>query len=119
MKKIYVIKGEEVIREGTIGDCAYIVDSGTLEVSKACGNSSKVVGSLYEKDIFGELGLIDGLPRSTTVKALEDCTLSVIAKKNFNSLAKSNPKALAPIFKILATRLRSTLKVVEALQAQV
>jgi len=68
------------------------------------------LGRLKENDIFGELGLIDGLPRSATVTALEDCTIKVLTKDSFNSLAKNRPEVLMPIFKVLASRLRSTLK---------
>ena len=82
-----------------------------MEVSKTNDqNNKQVLGRLKENDIFGELGLIDGLPRSATVTALENCTVKVLTKEAFNSLTKNNPDALVPIFKVLAARLRSTLK---------
>ena len=111
MKTQYYKKGEEIIQEGKLSDCAYIIESGTVEVSKLHPNGDKqIIGVLKENDIFGELGLIDGLPRSATVTALENCTVKVLTKEAFNSLTKNNPDALMPIFKVLASRLRSTLK---------
>jgi len=111
MKRLYFKPNTDVIKEGDLGDCAYIVDAGSLEVSKINDqNNKQVLGRLKENDIFGELGLIDGLPRSATVTALEDCTIKVLTKDSFNSLAKNRPEALMPIFKVLASRLRSTLK---------
>ena len=111
MKRLYFKTGSEVISEGEFGDCAYIVETGRLEVSKMNEqNNAQILGELKENDIFGELGLIDGLPRSATVTALEDCTIKVLTKESFNTLASTNPKALMPIFKVLASRLRSTLK---------
>ena len=113
MKRLYFKPSSEVISEGALGDCAYIVETGRLEVTKINDqNKKQILGQLKENDIFGELGLIDGLPRSATVTALEDCTIKVLTKESFNSLTITNPKALMPIFKVLASRLRSTLKLV-------
>ena len=111
MKRLYFKVGTEILTEGDFGDCAYIVETGRLEVSKTNKqNNKQVLGQLKENDIFGELGLIDGLPRSATVTTLENCTIKVLTRDSFNSLAKNKPEALMPIFKVLASRLRSTLK---------
>ena len=117
MKTKYFKKGEEIIKEGMLSDCAYIIDAGQVEVSKLRPNGDKqIIGVLNENDIFGEMGLIDGFPRSATVVALEDCTISIMTQEAFNSLAQHNPEALMPILKVLAKRLRSTLTLVEGLQ---
>lgn len=119
MKKIFVKKGKDIIEEGTVSDCAYIIESGKVQVSKTRGDGTKtVLGTLHEKDIFGELGLIDGLPRSATVTALEDCTVSVLTQDAFTSLAKRNPQTIMPILKILASRLRATLKTIEEIESR-
>jgi len=117
MKTKYFKKGEEIIKEGMLSDCAYIIDAGQVEVSKLRPNGEKqIIGVLNENDIFGEMGLIDGFPRSATVVALEDCTISIMTQEAFNSLAQHNPEALMPILKVLAKRLRATLTLVEGLQ---
>ena len=119
MNKKYFKKGEEIIKEGMLSDCAYIIDTGKVEVSKILQNGEKqIISLLNENDIFGEMGLIDGFPRSATVVALEDCTISIMTQAAFNSLAEHNPQALMPILKVLAKRLRSTLKMVENLQKE-
>jgi len=100
-----------------LSDCAYIIDAGKVEVSKIRPNGEKqIIDVLNENDIFGEMGLIDGFPRSATVIALEDCTISIMTQEAFNSLAQHNPQALMPILKVLAKRLRATLTLVEDLQ---
>ena len=110
-------KGEDIIEEGTLGDCAYIIEQGSVEVSKLTPHGEKqVLGVLEKSEIFGEMGLIDGLPRCATVTALENCVMSVCSRETFNSLADHNPEALLPIFKVLVRRLRSTLSLVGALQ---
>ena len=117
MDTITFKKGEDVIEEGTLGDCAYIVEQGSVEVSKVTPHGEKqVLGVLEKSEIFGEMGLIDGLPRCATVTALENCVMSVCSRETFNSLADHNPESLLPIFKVLVRRLRSTLSLVGALQ---
>ena len=110
-------KGEIIIREGERSDCAYVLESGMAEVSKSLPNGEQqFVGILFPDDIFGELGLIDGLPRSATVKALEYCRLRKLTQDTFGSLARNNPQALMPILKILVNRLRCTLRLLDKLE---
>jgi CRP/FNR family transcriptional regulator, cyclic AMP receptor protein len=112
-------KDEIIIEEGSLSSDAYIIESGSVEVSKRLpGGKIQVITKLDKNDIFGEMGLIDQLPRSATVRALEDCSISIMTPDTFNSLAKRNPKALMPILKILAKRLRNTLKVIEEVDEQ-
>ena len=117
MKTVYFKKGEEIIKEGNLSDCAYIIGDGRVEVSKKLPNGEKqIIGVLDKNEIFGEMGLIDGFPRSATVVALEDCSISIITQESVNNLAQHKPEALMPILKVLAKRLRSTLSLVEDLQ---
>ena len=117
MDTINFKKGEDIIEEGALGDCAYIIEDGSVEVSKLSPSGEKqVLGILEKSEIFGEMGLIDGLPRSATVTALEDCVLCLFTKETFNNLAHHNPESLIPIFKVLVRRLRSTLTLVGTTQ---
>ena len=119
MKKQYFKKGTKIIEEGTLSDCAYIIESGRVQVSKTLSSGEEqAIGILEENDIFGEMSLIDSLPRSATVLALEDCTISVMTPEIFNSLARHNPEALMPILKILASRLRNVLNILERAEGQ-
>ena len=119
MKKKYFKKGAKIIEEGALSDCAYIIESGRVQVSKTMSNGEEqVIGILEENDIFGEMSLIDSLPRSATVLALEDCTISVMTPEIFNSLSKHSPEALMPILKILASRLRKVLNILERAEGQ-
>ena len=91
-------KGEDIIEEGKLGDCAYILEKGSVEVSKLSPRGVKqILGVLAKSEIFGEMGLIDGLPRSATVTALEDCVVCIFTKETFNNLADHNPATLIPI----------------------
>lgn len=117
MKTLYYKKGDEIIKEGAVSDCAYVIEVGQAEVYKEKPDGDRqVIEVLQKNDIFGEVGLIDGLPRSASVSALEDCSVSVMTREAFNSLARHNAQALMPVLKVLAKRLRSALQLIEGLQ---
>lgn len=119
MKTQFYKKGDAIIQEGMASDCAFIIESGSVEVSKSDPDGKrKIMATLKENDIFGEMGLIDGLPRSCSVIAMEPCSITKLTKEAFDSLADHNPQALMPILQILVKRLRTTLKLVEDLEAK-
>lgn len=99
-----------VFKEGSCSDSVYIVEDGEVEISHLKNDgSAHVIGILKTNDIFGEMGLIDDLPRSATAKALTDCKISIIHKGKFDALMKQQPELLKPILMILSQRLRETL----------
>ena len=117
MKKLFYKKAAHIIQEGTLSDCAYIIESGSVKVSKTMVNGEEqIIGILEQNDIFGEMGMIDSLPRSANVVAIEDCTVTVMTQDIFNSLSKHNPTALIPVLKVLAKRLRKALEIIEGFE---
>ena len=103
----FVKPGEVIFTEGSTSDGAYIIVSGSVEISKQdYEGRKKVVATLRKHEIFGEMGLIDGLPRSATVTALENCQIASLDKDNFENIVKHNPQALVPLLKVLTARLR-------------
>lgn len=112
MKKIQHAfkKGEIIFEEGSISDSVYIIEEGEVEISHLKNDgTAHLLGILKSNDIFGEMGLIDDMPRSATAKALTDCTISIINKTKFDTLIKEQPELLKPILMILSQRLRETL----------
>jgi CRP/FNR family cyclic AMP-dependent transcriptional regulator len=102
-------KGETIFLQGSSSDCAFIVGSGAVEIIQETKEGEKFIGKLKENEIFGEMGLIDGQPRSATARALEDSLMYIIHRNNFDTLVQKNPKALLPILKVLTSRLRETM----------
>jgi CRP/FNR family cyclic AMP-dependent transcriptional regulator len=64
--------------------------------------------------IVGELSTIDGLPRSATVVAVRDATLSWLSRAEFEAFAEEYPEVYKSLVKLLAHRLRCTDTVVAA-----
>ena len=109
VKRFYE-KGETIFLQSSPSNCAYIIESGTVEISDLNDGNKVVIGYLKENDIFGEMGLIDNSPRSATAIAYENSVVHVLDKASFDALSKNNPEALMPIMKVLTFRLRETLK---------
>ena len=108
----YVRKGQVIFNEGSRSDYAFIIEDGQVEVSRRRKDGNvEVVDILGRNEIFGELGMIDGGPRSATVTALENGKVTLISRKDLNSMSRKDPKAWFPIVKAMSARLRrSTTK---------
>jgi hypothetical protein len=70
-----VRQGTVVVREGDPTDDFFVIASGTLEVISPgeAGGGTRVVNTLTKGDYFGEIGLLERMPRTATVKAATDC----------------------------------------------
>ena len=102
-------KGEIIFNEGSVSDCAYVIAMGSIEIYTTTPQGEKVLGTLGANEIFGEMGLIDGLPRSASARACETSVVFILTYQTFEKLVHKKPKALLPILKILSHRLRETM----------
>jgi len=106
MEKIFQL-GEVIIEENSFGHSAYVIKSGKVEISKKNKKGEKIIlAILGERQIFGEMGLIEDKPRSATVMALEEVKVEEIDRDLFNELLKKEPVLLLPILRSLFERLR-------------
>ena len=108
----YMKKGQIILKEGNRSDFAFIIVDGQVEVSrKRKDGNVEVIDILGQNDIFGEMGMIDGSPRSATVTALENSKVTMISREDLNIMTRKDPKAWFPIVKTMSARLRrSTTK---------
>ena len=108
MIKFY--KANDVIIEAEAKDReAYIIESGECAVYK---NDIQLC-ILQKNSIFGEIGWLQHLPRTATVKANTDCKVYVLSEEDAQLLIKHNPKALMPVLKIVCTRMADILDIIE------
>lgn len=99
--------GELLVREGEPAVAFFILDSGQAEVVKGLGQEGeRVVAHLAEGDFFGEMSLLDGFPRSASVRAVTECECIVLARWDFLALLRGNPEVALPILPVLCRRLR-------------
>jgi CRP/FNR family transcriptional regulator, cyclic AMP receptor protein len=88
-------KGKTIVRQGTHGTSAFLIKKGKVEVfvTDDAGNK-KVLASLKENDLFGEMAMISNDARTASVIALEDCELAILTRDKYLLLPDDNPAAL-------------------------
>lgn len=83
--------GELIFSEGEIGKALYIILDGSVSVTKKCGETDAVLAELQAGSYFGELALIDQMPRFASASAVGKTTLLIMYKSYFDNLIKGNP----------------------------
>jgi CRP/FNR family transcriptional regulator, cyclic AMP receptor protein len=89
-------------REGMDGGLLFVILDGEAEVVR----DGKVLGTLRQGDVVGELSLIDGHPRSASVRAVTDVHVLEIPADEFRNLVKSSAKLSINLLQALARRIR-------------
>ena len=103
MKEMQYEQGTEIFKEGETGDCMYIIQQGNIKIHK--GNTTLAI--LKEKEVFGELSLLDADTRSASATTDTDCTLYKIDQEPFYELLDERPEVARGFIKILCQRLRA------------
>ncbi len=105
--------GQQIFAEGTVGDKFYIVIKGTVRVGKQIpGIGEEALAVMKMGDYFGEMALMNNLPRSASAHAQEEVDVLTINKADFNKLLFTNRdiayKLLWVFCRTLSSRLRET-----------
>lgn len=111
-KKTYA-EGEALFEEGDIGRALFIVEEGAVELVKRTPDGrTQLLATARDGDFFGEMALIEELPRSASAIAAIDTTVYLLYRTRLFGLVKSRPRVgviiLNQLVKLLSARLRST-----------
>jgi CRP-like cAMP-binding protein len=100
-------RGQLIFQEGEDGNALFVVLKGRVKVCLYDEEGREYVLDVIGKDgFFGELALIDELPRSANAIAMEASDLLVMRRADFTKLLMENPSISIHILKVLAGRLR-------------
>jgi CRP-like cAMP-binding protein len=106
---VSVAEGRVVFSEGDQGSEMYVIIDGEIEIVKRTSlETSKTLTTLKKGDIFGEMALIDELPRSATAIAKKPGKLLVMDEALFYSLARNNADFAFKMIKVLSERIRKS-----------
>jgi CRP/FNR family cyclic AMP-dependent transcriptional regulator len=84
--------GELVVREGDVGSKMFLIRTGAVRVVKNLGTSDEVLlARLGAKDFFGEMCILETLPRAASVQAMEQTELVVLPSSAFYHLYQARP----------------------------
>jgi CRP-like cAMP-binding protein/outer membrane biosynthesis protein TonB len=100
---------ETVIKQGEPGDEMYFIESGRARVVREISATrALVLAELGAGDLFGEMALLTGAPRSATVTALSELNLWVLDQVDFDELVTVYPNLALAVSRLLSERLRET-----------
>ena len=108
MQTVRFRAGETILAQGELGDTAFVIVSGSVEVSVGEGAKAKSLGTLATGDVFGEMSLIEPGPRSATVKAVADVECVVTSYDDFVASTEVEPERVMQLMRTLVRRLRQT-----------
>jgi len=109
-------RGEFVVRAGEDTDALYILISGRAKVTNSDEEGREIIlAVLGPGESFGEMGLIDGSPRSANVVAQEASELVVVSKQDFQRCMQDNFQVALKLMQVLVRRLREADRKIESL----
>ena len=114
--------GDVIFNEGDPGDAWYVLYKGAVDVLKQGATGEKKIAGLGPESCFGEISILDGSPRSATIRAAKDCVVFRVARDEFGRLVEQGHlvayKLLHEMAILLAKRQRiTTLRLSELLSA--
>ena len=100
-------RGELICRLGDHGDAMMAVITGTVRISLPNSSGKEIIlADLRAGELFGEIALLDGKPRSANATALTNCELMVLARRDVLPFLEHNPAACMQLMEILCARIR-------------
>jgi len=109
-------KGQTIIKEGEKGDVIYLIERGQVKVTRqSLDGREKILAILSDGSFFGELSVLDAMPRSATVEAMGNVELLTLHKDDFLSLLERIPAIAVKIIQVLSRRLRAADSQIEDL----
>ena len=98
--------GEVVVRQGEVGNCMYVIQSGTAEVVEETNGQTVTLALLGENDFFGEMAIFEDQVRSATVRALGPVRVLTVDKKVLLRRIQQDPALAFRVLEHICHRLR-------------
>lgn len=109
-------KGTIVFHKDQAGDALCIVESGRVRIFLPTPRGEELtVDVAGPGDVFGELALLDGRPRSASAEAQEDTVIFTIGREEFQAYLAQTPQLAAALVELLSSRLRHVTEYAESL----
>ena len=98
-------KNTMIFSESQPGQELYIIQKGSVKITKIVNNNEVLLAVLKPGDIFGEMSLLENKPRSASAIAFEDATLLAVNKANFQGMVTKQPQIITKLTQLLAERI--------------
>lgn len=100
--------GSVLMQQGDTGAGLFVITTGKVRITQAAGpdRAEEDLGTAGPGEVLGEMALLDDLPRSATVTAVDDVTALLLPVWDFRSSLRSNPEIAVKLLAALSHRLR-------------
>ena len=109
-------KNTMVFCEDQSGQDMFIIQEGQIKISKVVEGNEVILAVLKKGEFFGEMALLENMPRSASAIAFEDCRLMTVNRQNFNQMVTTQAQLIAKLTTTLAERLWSMSRQLENTQ---
>ena len=101
VRKLY--GGEYLIKEGAVDDSLHVLVEGNLEVvKKTAADGTASLALVREGHLAGELSFIDGKVHTVGLRALSDCKIISLERKDFEGIVNENPQLVYKVMRAVA-----------------
>jgi CRP-like cAMP-binding protein len=97
--------GEIIFSEYEPGDSFYLIQAGRVKITKIVGDIEKTIDILQPPEIFGEMAILEGAPRSASAVALDQVKVLEFNRANFEVLMMGNPQIALRLLKLFTKRI--------------
>src|SRR5262245_41945950 len=102
-------KGQAIFRTGDVGGALYLVNAGLIRVSFENNEGDQVILGEYGRgQVFGEISLLDGGPRTSTALALEDTEVLILNRSHLLEMITKHPHSAMDLLTVIGARLRAS-----------
>ncbi|PYQ49233.1 MAG: Crp/Fnr family transcriptional regulator, partial [Acidobacteria bacterium] len=98
--------GEVIFHQGDLGTDMFIIQEGEVHVIKNINGASHVLSKLEKGDFFGEMSVLESVPRTADAVAITDVRALVINGARFDEMLRKNPEIAVRIIRKYSKRLR-------------
>ncbi len=98
--------GETIIRQGELGDCMYVVQSGRVEVVQSSEHGAQHLAFLETGDFFGEMSVFEKEVRSATVQSAGEARVLKVDKKTLLRRIREDPLLAVNLLQTMSHRIR-------------
>jgi len=110
--------GTVLFREGDRGKTMYVLRAGKVKISKQISETELTLAVLGPGEFFGEMALLEGLPRSAGATVVEDAELIELEGHAFETLVRKNGEIAVRLMRRLSARLREADRQIQALMSR-
>lgn len=108
-------KGDTIYREGDLGSEMYVVQSGAVRIYREIGGVKQELAIMEKGDFFGEIAVLEGLPRTAAAESLDDVELIEINSTTFDRMIRANIEIAVRMLRKLSNRLQEANRKIELL----